>query len=208
VSSRRLLTVIAAALIGAAGGVGALFAIARPAASPVSAGPYNGSTPPGHIVASDFQLRDYRGAPFSMRAQRGKAVLLSFVDSKCTDKCPIVTSVMAQAYARLPASQRREVVPVLITVSPDVDTPRSVRRFLARLHARALNYLLGSPRQLRPIWNAYGILSALDTGNADVHSSDVRVFDRDGVWVSTQHAGVDLTAANLAADAETALERS
>lgn len=212
-SSPRLLGLLAAVFIPAAAVLGALLAVTRtsgppaPASGP-SAGRYRGSEPPAEIRAPDFTLRDYRGGLISMRAQRGKVVLLSFVDSKCTETCPIVTSVMAQAYRRLPPSRRREVFPILITVSPRVDRPASVRRFLAHRHALALGYLLGTPRQLRPVWKAYGIVSALDTGNADIHSSDVRVFDRRGVWVSTQHAGVDLTAANLATDAETALERS
>jgi cytochrome oxidase Cu insertion factor (SCO1/SenC/PrrC family) len=115
---------------------------------------------------------------------------------------------MAQAHRHLTPSLRRRTKAIVISVSPNVDTPRSVRRFLASRHALALNYLLGTPHQLRPVWKSYAILSAFDSGNADIHSSDVRVFDRNGIWVSTQHAGVDLAAANLAADAETALKRS
>lgn len=47
---------------------------------------------------------------------------------------------------------------------------------------------------------------AYETGNADTHSADVRVFDRNGKWVATLHAGADLTPANLAHDITTALE--
>jgi cytochrome oxidase Cu insertion factor (SCO1/SenC/PrrC family) len=140
-----------------------------------------------------------------MTALRGRVVLLSFVDSKCKDTCPIVTSVMAAALRRLSRAQRAEIVPLLLSVDPRVDTPSSIQRFLARRRALSLRYLVGSVRELRPIWKAYGIVAAADTGNADIHSSDVRVFDRRGAWVSTQHAGVDLTAQNLAHDARVAL---
>jgi len=177
-------------------------------ASAPPAGPYRGSHPPAGIRAPDFALRSYKGPLVSMREQRGKVVLLSFVDTQCTEKCPIVTSVMASAYRRLTPAQRRQVVPLLVTVEPRSDTPAHVRRFLARRNALAIDYLIGSVARLRPVWKAYGILPAVDSGNADVHSSDVRVFDRDGVWVTTQHAGVDLTPANLAHDAREALERS
>jgi protein SCO1/2 len=173
-----------------------------------AAGPYRGSEPPRGIHAPDFALRSYTGRVVSMHELRGKVVLLSFVDSRCTDKCPIVTSVIATALTLLTSAERRQVRPLLITVDPRLDTRRSIRRFLARRRALAVDYLVGSVRQLRPVWRAYGILPAIDTGNADIHSSDVRVFDRDGVWVSTQHAAVDLTAANLAHDAATALRRS
>ena len=70
-----------------------------------------------------------------------------------------------------------------------------------------LRYLVGTVAQMRPIWKAYGVLPAVDTGNANVHSSDVRIFDRTGIWVSTQHPGVDLTAANLEHDVLLALEK-
>ena len=30
---------------------------------------------------------------------------------------------------------------------------------------------------MRPVWHAFGVLPAVDTGNDDVHSADVRVFD-------------------------------
>lgn len=135
-------------------------------------------------------------------------VLLSFVDTKCSEKCPIVTSVMAEAYRLLPPDKRRQVVPLLISVEPHADTPAHVRRFLARRHALALDYLIGSVRQLRPVWKAYFIVAALDTGDADIHSSDVRVIDRRGIRVATQHAGVDLTPESLAHDALEALRRS
>jgi cytochrome oxidase Cu insertion factor (SCO1/SenC/PrrC family) len=208
-------------LLIAVAGVGLVIAVAlvvavlhalrgsdRPSASGPPPGPYRGSEPPAHLAATDFRLRSYRGDVVSLGAQRGKVVLLSFVDTKCTEKCPIVTSVMAQAYRLLRPDERRQVVLLLISVEPHADTPAHVRRFLARRRALALDYLIGAVGQLRPVWKAYGIVAAVDTGNADIHSSDVRVIDRRGIWVATEHAGVDLTPSNLAHDALEALKRS
>ena len=210
---RLLIAVAAVGVLLAVALVVAVLVAARgserqPQAGGPPPGPYRGSEPPAHLAAADFRLRSYRGRDVSLRAQRGSVVLLSFVDTKCTEKCPIVTSVMAQAYRLLPPEERRQVVPLFISVQPHADTLAHVRRFLARRHALALDYLIGSVRQLRPVWKAYGIVAAVDTGNADVHSSDVRVIDRRGFWVATQHAGVDLTAQNLAHDALEALTRS
>jgi len=167
--------------------------------------PFVGSIPPPGIRAPEFTLHDYRGATVTMRKLRGRVVVLSFVDSKCTEKCPIVTSVIAQALRRLSARERVKVVPLLITVSPRVDTRESVRRFLIARRALSVDYLIGSVHELRPVWKAYGILPAVDTDNPDIHSSDVRIFNRQGVWVSTQHAGVDLTPQNLMHDIREAL---
>jgi protein SCO1/2 len=170
-----------------------------------AANPYRGSLPPPGVRAPDFTLRDYRGHSVTMRKQRGRVALLSFVDSKCTEAYPIVVSVIAAALRDLSASARHDVVPLLITVNPKLDTRASIHSFLARRRALSLFYLIGSVRELRPIWHAYGILPAIDTGNADVHSSDVRIFDRQGIWLTTQRSGQDLTATNLVHDTLLAL---
>ena len=175
----------------------------EPTSQPPS--PYRGSIPPRGIHAADFALHDYRGATVRMHTLRGRVAVVSFVDSKCTEKCPIVTAVIARALRQLPADTRREVVALLITVDPEVDTPQNVERFLEARRARGLHYLTGSVSALRPVWKAYGILPASGTRNPDFHSSDVRIFNRDGIWVSTQHAGVDLTARNLDHDISVAL---
>lgn len=210
--SQRFLTLTAAGLIAAAVALGAVLAAHQPwsipAASGPPPGPYRGSQPPHGLHAPDFTLRDYRGKTIRMRALRGHVVLLSFVDSKCKESCPIVTSVMANAMRLLSPTQRHEVVPLLMSVNPLIDTPASIQRFLAPRRALSLYYLIGPVRKLRPIWKAYGIVAAIDTGNADIHSSDVRVFDRNGIWVSTLHARIDLTPRNLAHDALMALRRS
>jgi len=58
---------------------------------------------------------------------------------------------------------------------------------------------------MRPVWKQFAVLPAAETGNADIHSADVRIFDRRGLWVSTLHAGVDLTPTNLVHDIRLAL---
>lgn len=142
-------------------------------------------------------------------ARRGSIVLTTFVDSACRESCPIILARLGRGLRLLDPATRRHVVALAITVNPKVDTPAHVRRFLLERGALGqVDYLIGTVRELRPIWNAYGILSAVDTGNSDIHSADVRIFDRHGIWVSTLHTAVDLTPANVAHDIETALARS
>ena len=199
------MTAAGASVIAIGALVAALALRQTPTQSTPPPSPYRGSIPPPGIRAPDFTLRDYRGQSVTMSKLRGVVVLLSFVDSKCTQKCPIVTSVIAQAMKQLPAKARHQVVALLMSVDPKVDNFLSIRRFLARRRALALSYLVGPVPEMRTIWKAYGIVAAADSGNADVHSSDVRIFDRHGIWVSTQHAGEDLTATNLEHDVELAL---
>ncbi|MGH2948520.1 MAG: SCO family protein [Solirubrobacteraceae bacterium] len=95
---------------------------------------------------------------------------------------------------------------VAISTDPAEDTPRSIRRFLGRQDALGkLRFLDGEERELRWLWSRLGVLSSLESGRDDLHSAPVRVYDRRGVWVTTQHPGADLTPRNLAHDIRIAL---
>jgi hypothetical protein len=61
---------------------------------------------------------------------------------------------------------------------------------------------------MRPVWRRFHILSAVESGNADIHSADARIFNRRGVWVSNLNAGADLTVANVLHDIRQALRSS
>ncbi len=171
-------------------------------------GPYRGSEPPTGIRAPQFSLKSYRGSVVEMRSLRGKVVLVTFLDTKCRTKCPLIAADIGEAMRLLSPSERLRVAALAISVEPRTDTPRSVRAFLKRRHALGLlDFLIGSRRRLEPVWRDFYILAAAQTGNADIHSADVRVFARGGVWVSTLHVPVDLTPANLAHDVRVALAR-
>ncbi len=167
---------------------------------------YRGSIPPAGISAPEFTLRSYRGPMVSMRALRGRVVIATFLDTACTEKCPLFASIVGRGMRSLSPLERRHTTALAISVQPRVDTPVRVRRFLRRRRALGvLDFLIGSPRALRPVWRDFAIVSAFDSGNTNVHSADLRIFDPRGIWVSTLHAGVDLTAANLAHDVRVAL---
>jgi cytochrome oxidase Cu insertion factor (SCO1/SenC/PrrC family) len=189
-------------VVGGCGGAGQ-----QGAALVRAEGPYRGSEPPGGIAIPGFTLRDVvSGEDVSTTELRGRAVLVTFIDTDCADKCPLIASAIAEALRLLPKDARERTTALAISVSPLVDTRRSVRRFLRERRAEALTYLFGSVAELKPVWKRFGVVSAYETGDADAHSADVRVFDRQGIWVSTQHSGADLTPGNLAHDIELALK--
>ena len=108
---------------------------------------------------------------------------------------------MIDALTTLSPGERRQVALVALTVDPTVDTPAAVDVFLRRHQARGrLQYLIGDAATLRPVWKRFYVLSALESGSANSHSAPVRIYDRDGQWVSSLHLGADLTPANLAHD--------
>lgn len=138
----------------------------------------------------------------------GKVLAVTFLDTQCTEACPIAASQVAEAM-RLLGEDRDRVLALAYSVDPLNDTPASIRSFLAKNRAaREIRYVDGSVAELQPIWREFKILASHGTGNSNMHSAPVRVYDAEGRWRSTLHPGVDLTAANLANDLQAALERT
>jgi len=200
---------LAAALVGGTVGL-ALDAEPRSSASGGSdAGPYRGSEPPGRHELPRFSLRNYDGLRVDSIGLRGRIVVLTFLDSQCTDTCPILASQIGQTIDGLTPAERNEVVALGISTDPAEDTPASVRTFLANQQALGkLLYLSGRADVMRSLWQRFQILSSLETGEDTLHSAPVRIYDRDGIWAATLHAGADLSPENLAHDIRVALERS
>jgi protein SCO1/2 len=108
-------------------------------------------------AAPALALRNYTGAAVNLKSFRGKAVLVTFVYTHCPDVCPLIVSNLAAAQRQLGA-RARDVQIVAVTVDPKNDTARAVRRFLVERDAAGrMDYLIGTRRQLTPVWKAWGV---------------------------------------------------
>lgn len=171
---------------------------------------YRGSEPPAGNAMPEFSLRNYDGRLIRSDELRGRVTVLTFLDSQCTESCPVIAWTVARVLDTLTPAERDDVEAVAISTDPAEDTTASVRRFLARNRATGrLRYVGGGEpeheHELRKVWSAFYILSSLESGDDSLHSAPVRIFDRTGTWAATLHAGADLTEANLAHDIRVAL---
>ena len=168
-------------------------------------GPYRGSEPPARIVMPSFALEDYEGNVVTSTSLLGRVVLLTFLDAQCKETCPVIAAQVAQTFERMDPELRAKVIAVAISTDPAEDTTAAVRRFLRRTHAEGeLRYLTRPIPAIERVWSKFQILSSLESGKDSLHSAPVRIYDASGVWVSTLHAGVDLTDENLLHDIRTA----
>jgi protein SCO1 len=129
--------------------------------------------PPG-AMAPDFALRDQDGERATMAEYRGRPVAVTFVYSTCEDTCPALVDQVRGALDDTGAD-----VPLLaVSVDPENDTPERARRFLneRRMTGRA-RFLLGSERELAPVWKGYGVQP--QEGELD-HSATVVLVDAQG----------------------------
>ena len=107
--------------------------------------------------APDFTLRDSTGRLVTLSQFRGKAVLLTFIYDHCPDVCPLIVGNLRNALLRL-GSQAGKVQIVAVSVDPKGDTPKTVNKFLAAHEmTERMRYLIGSFKQLAPVWRSYGV---------------------------------------------------
>ncbi len=119
----------------------------------------------------------------------------------------MIAAQVAQTFGRMDPDLRAKVTAVAISTDPDEDTSAAVRSFLRRTRAEGeLRYLTRPAPAIKRIWGKFQILSSLESGTDSMHSAPVRIYDASGVWVSTLHAGVDLTDENLIHDLRVASE--
>ncbi len=174
--------VLAAALVGVGLGVALheLRSGGAPAASRLPAFHGQAVWASGERPAPRFTLRDERGAPLSLSSLHGRPVLLTFLDSRCRNQCPVEGRELASVFTRLPAASRPALL--VVSVDPRGDTPASIRHAMRSwgLAGRwRWHWLNGSRAQLEQVWRAYGI--TVDPASGDiVHSLVLYLIDRRG----------------------------
>jgi cytochrome oxidase Cu insertion factor (SCO1/SenC/PrrC family) len=167
---------------------------------------YRGSRPPDGHSLPQFVLRDENGIEVRSDALQGKVVLVTFLDTQCTDACPIVAGLIARSLDDLSDEKRADVIALGISVDPNEDTKPSVDRFLEQHDARGrLHYLTSPLPTMEPVWDAFAVLPTVRTGDDSLHSVPVEIYDRAGIWRSTLNVGADLTRRNLVHDLGVAL---
>jgi protein SCO1 len=104
-----------------------------------------------------FALKDSLGHRVGLSQFRGKAVLLTFIYDHCPDVCPLIVGNLHSALAKLgPGAGKLQIIAV--SVDPKGDTPATVKAFLAAHEMTGrMEYLIGSKKELAPVWRAYGV---------------------------------------------------
>jgi cytochrome oxidase Cu insertion factor (SCO1/SenC/PrrC family) len=134
---------------------------------------------PGAKRAPGFVLRGSVGSLVSLRSERRRIVLLTFLDSRCKRACPLEGRLLGQVQRDL----RGTNVPVsllVVTADPWGDTRKSIRTFMREVRwTLPWHWLGGSPSELRPVWRAYGVAVKRVPGDI-VHSVVLYVIDSRG----------------------------
>jgi cytochrome oxidase Cu insertion factor (SCO1/SenC/PrrC family) len=169
----------ALALAGCSSGGGTSSA-ASPSSSAAAANPnLDLGTTLGRKPAPSVQLTNQFGQPMSLRQFRGKAVLLSFVDSECTTVCPLTTLSMLQAKQML--GKAGDQVQLLgVDANPEAIATKDVLDYSqAHNMVNRWDFLTGTLPQLKATWKSFDIYAKV-VGDEIDHTPALYVIDPQG----------------------------
>jgi protein SCO1/2 len=185
---------MALVLVGALALGGAVLAAQSRRSEPAAAGTrFEGAIMPKGVRAPDFSLRDQDGRPVSMRALRGRPVIVTFLYTTCDDTCPAQAHQVRGALDDL----GHDVPALAVAVDPPRDTARRARAFLSKTQALGrIDFVLGSREQLKPVWKGFAVQPQ---SVAVEHQSRVTLVDKRG-YQRIGFPGSEVTPERLAHD--------
>ncbi|HXV34952.1 MAG TPA: SCO family protein [Gaiellaceae bacterium] len=166
-----------------------------------------GTELPGREAAPDFALADAEGTTVRLSDERGKLVFVTFLYTQCPDVCPFIAESLNRALVEL-GPDSGSVRVLAVSVDPEGDTAARVREYAADHRLRPeFTYLIGSSRELEPVWRDYGIAAfAADPESRLVdHSAQTFLIDEDGRSRAVYSAGT--STADFVGDARALLDR-
>jgi protein SCO1/2 len=173
---RRALPLLAVILLAAGCGSSAAQVAETPTA-PKKALSGGELTPPR--PARSFSLQDASGRRFTLSAERGRYVLVTFLYTHCPDVCPLIASNLNTVLRTLGPKANVEVLAV--SVDPKGDTAAAVRAYEKRMHLEpAFHFLIGTRAQLRPVWSAWHVLAVERSPDLVDHVAYTALVDPSG----------------------------
>ncbi len=154
-----------------------------PAAVPTSLAGLMQLSPLPARPAPDFTLTDQNGQVLSRSGFGGRAEVLEFMDSHCTDICPIISQEFVDAYHDL-GPDAAHVVFLAVNVNPFHAAVTDMASFTDEHQLDTIpswHFLTGPTDGLRAVWSSYGVSVDAPGPDADViHSSFVYFIGPNG----------------------------
>lgn len=130
--------------------------------------------------APNFSLSDQFGHPQQLSQFRGKVVVLAFIDSRCTDTCPLTAAVLTQTMTAL-GSQAANVQLLAVNANPIATKVSDVLKW-SNQHQMTKQWLFvtGPVTALKTIWADYHVDSQVEPNGDVSHTPAVYVIDKSG----------------------------
>ena len=141
--------------------------------------PYEGTELSGE--APDFQLIDQNNSAVNLSDFRGKIIVLTFMDSKCTDTCPLTAAHFREAYRQFDQNETKQVVFLGVNVNIEASSVADVLETTRAWHLDEIPnwyFLTGNHEELGPVWKDYGVsVERNPDGNSIMHTPGTFLID-------------------------------
>ncbi|WP_223668550.1 SCO family protein [Kangiella shandongensis] len=113
---------------------------------------------------------------------KGKKQVVSLIYTHCMHTCPTIVATMQEVQKSLPKNEQERVGFVLISLTPDSDTPEVLKSFAKRrkLDPKSWTLLTGSEQDVRSLAMALNIKYKKSDDNEVAHSNLMTVLDENG----------------------------
>jgi protein SCO1/2 len=150
--------------------------------------------PPHRLLLGEdvpqIPMVDQDGRTVEFASYSGKTILITFIDSKCTDDCPILSRRFERINSLLAADGKAYAVSHLISISidPAADTPPVLRKYgLSYLDGKASGFSHweftdATPANLKRLATAFGVVYRENHGDID-HNMQTALIGPDGKLV-------------------------
>lgn len=116
---------------------------------------------PGQQVP-DFALVDQHGRPLHLHDFRGKAVVVTFIYTRCPlpNFCPLMSKNFASLQERFRKQLPGKVQLLSISFDPEFDTPETLRRYasLYQQDDKDWTFATGTPAQINTVTGLFGLI--------------------------------------------------
>jgi protein SCO1 len=163
---------------------------------------YSGSLASPAQAAPPLSLRNYKGERVNVSQYKGKAVLVTFLYTKCPDVCPIIAANLGAALNLMGPSNASKVQLIAVSVDSKTDTPQAVGKFL-KTHGvlGRMQYLIGSTPELAHVWKAWGVGSEKDAKEPELVNHSGLVYGVSASGKVTTLYAANFTSREVAHDA-------
>jgi len=148
---------------------------------------YQGTEFPDRPLAPDFRLVDQMGREAALSDSRGKLVVLTFLDSRCVDVCPLTAVMLREAAKALGASSGQVAFLGLNTNSfaAEIEDVRLWTEENRLGEIAGWRFLTGAPPELEAVWKGYFIAVDITSDGHDdhqhvSHTAGIYLIDRQG----------------------------
>ena len=143
---------------------------------------YAKTLPQDSIYQLDNTWLDQDGNELKLSSFSGKKQILSLIYTHCLHTCPTIVSAMQSIENKLSDEEKQNVGFILVSLTPDTDTPEVLEEFAQKrqLNAKTWRLLTGSADDVRSLAMILNIKYQKLADNDVNHSNLISVLDSQG----------------------------